>query len=277
LNTTVKSIDLDGVTLENGKFLPARIIFDARGNQHYSQNGCGFQKFFGLDVELEDHHGVTAPVIMDATCQQQDGYRFFYLLPWSSNRILVEDTRYSDTPDIDFDQFRSEVLLYCKQKNWKIKKELRVEAAALPLPFSSSQSSNLQAPVISIGLQGGLFHFTTGYSLYLASQVAEAVAQCYEENQSTSFQKIFATIEELKSKTSRQNRYFAMLNRMAFRASPSYDRWKIFSRFYQLPEDLIFRFYRGNLSSRDRMRIMIGKPPVSVIKAIRQLLPSSIR
>ena len=38
---------------------------------------------------------------MDATVEQQDGYRFVYCLPFTSTSVFVEDTYYQDTPMLD--------------------------------------------------------------------------------------------------------------------------------------------------------------------------------
>ena len=46
-------------------------------------------------------HGLDAPIIMDATVDQSDGYRFVYSLPFSADRLLVEDTYYTNGPALD--------------------------------------------------------------------------------------------------------------------------------------------------------------------------------
>jgi lycopene beta-cyclase len=39
-------------------------------------------------------------------------------------------------------------------------------------------------------------------------------------------------------------------------------------RFYTLNEALIERFYAGRLTSADKARILIGRPPISVFSAL---------
>ncbi len=48
-------------------------------------------------------------------------------------------------------------------------------------------------------------------------------------------------------------------------------------RFYGLGETLIERFYAGQSSLADKLRILTGKPPVAIHKAIRCLPESSAR
>ena len=38
---------------------------------------------------------------MDATVPQRDGFRFVYTLPFAPDRVLIEDTYYSDGLDLD--------------------------------------------------------------------------------------------------------------------------------------------------------------------------------
>jgi hypothetical protein len=59
-----------------------------------------------------------------------------------------------------------------------------------------------------------------------------------------------------------------MLNRMLFRGAEGRDRYKILERFYRLKPGLIERFYAGNSSNSDKARILIGKPPIPIGKAI---------
>ena len=62
------------------------------------ERGCGFQKFLGLELEFEAAARARAPLLMDATVPQLGGFRFFYVLPLSPTRLLVEDTRFSLDP-----------------------------------------------------------------------------------------------------------------------------------------------------------------------------------
>jgi lycopene beta-cyclase len=60
---------------------------------------------------------------------------------------------------------------------------------------------------------------------------------------------------------------------MLFAAAPE-QRWRVFARFYRLPENLIERFYAGRSTRADQARVLCGKPPVPVLGAIRALAGS---
>ena len=63
-----------------------------------------------------------------------------------------------------------------------------------------------------------------------------------------------------------------MLARMLFRAAAPAERYKVLERFYRLPTNLIERFYAGQSTTWDRMRILAGKPPVPINRAVRAIL-----
>ena len=57
---------------------------------------------------------------------------------------------------------------------------------------------------------------------------------------------------------------------MLFTAEPD-ERWRVFKRFYRLPEPLIERFYAGRSSRADSLRVVCGKPPVPIGRALKAL------
>ena len=55
---------------------------------------------------------------------------------------------------------------------------------------------------------------------------------------------------------------------MLFRAAEPQERYRVLERFYRLDAGLIARFYAGQSSMFDRARILAGKPPVPIRRAI---------
>jgi len=58
---------------------------------------------------------------------------------------------------------------------------------------------------------------------------------------------------------------------MMMRAARSEERYRIFERFYRLDPRLIGRFYAGRSTMADRLRILSGKPPVPIGRALAAL------
>ena len=88
------------VVLADGDRIEAKGVIDARGPGDLSMLEVGWQKFVGRLLDVPEGHGVERPMVMDATVAQHDGYRFVYVLPFSPTRLFVEDTYYSDTPEL---------------------------------------------------------------------------------------------------------------------------------------------------------------------------------
>jgi lycopene beta-cyclase len=61
---------------------------------------------------------------------------------------------------------------------------------------------------------------------------------------------------------------------MLFGAADPPQRFKVLQRFYRLPAPLIARFYSGQSTWADRVRILAGKPPVAISRAIKVLKES---
>ncbi|RZA23024.1 MAG: hypothetical protein EOP10_13845, partial [Proteobacteria bacterium] len=58
------------------------------------------------------------------------------------------------------------------------------------------------------------------------------------------------------------------LNNMLFYAAEPSERYRILERFYEHDADLIARFYAGKTSLGDKVKIMSGRPPIAMQKAI---------
>jgi hypothetical protein len=69
---------------------------------------------------------------------------------------------------------------------------------------------------------------------------------------------------------------YRLLNRMLFRAATPDERYRVFQRFYGLSQGLIERFYADRLTRYDRMRILVGKPPVPFGRALAVVRESAV-
>lgn len=269
LNTRVAMLDSHSVTLEDGRVVEADAVIDGRGYQPDGALRMGFQSFVGQEWQLSAPHGLTAPIIMDATVDQQAGYRFVYSLPFSADTLLIEDTHYIDRATLDGERARQNIRDYAAQQGWQLARLLREEQGALPITLTGDVDAFWQKRDLPCsGLRAGLFHPTTGYSLPLAVALADRLAEMPVMTSAS----LNATIRQVASQAWQQQRFFRMLNRMLFLAGPAGQRWQVMQRFYGLPEGLIARFYAGKLTLPDRLRILSGKPPVPVLAALQAIM-----
>jgi lycopene beta-cyclase len=266
LSSPVADITATSVTLGGGQTLHAPLVIDGRGPRSDPALALGFQKFLGLEVECAEPHGQVHAIIMDATVPQTDGYRFIYTLPLSPTRLLVEDTYYSDGDDLDPATLRADIERYAAASGWKIARVEREEQGILPIVLAGDIDAYWakQPDIPRVGLRAALFHPTTGYSLPDAVILAEKIAAATD----VSSPAIARLIQDHSKALWRERSFFRLLNRMLFVAAAPHERAGVMARFYTLPEPLVRRFYAARLTLGDQARIVTGKPPVNIFKAI---------
>ena len=257
----VTAVTPGSATLADGRVLRGRRVLDARGPRPIVDTRCGYQKFVGLEVELTADWPTPFPTLMDAGVEQLDGYRFVYTLPFTPRRVLVEDTYYSDGPELDVPAVRHRVRDYLREHGHAKCVVVREETGVLPIPWHRvGEGDRNDDGVQRGGYAGGWFHPATGYSFPAAAALAETLVADGD-------------LAALRRRHRTQTRFARLLNWLLFRASPPPRRWEVLSRFYGLPEGLIARFYALDTTRRDRLWTFLGRPPrgVSVGYLLRRL------
>jgi lycopene beta-cyclase len=275
LETEVAEVTPGGIVLANGERIEARAVIDGRGDPGGDHLDIAFQKFLGLFVRLAEPHGLNGPILMDATVEQIDGYRFVYTLPFSNTEALIEDTYYADEPGLDHHRLRSRIDDYANRQGWVISSVTGEETGVLPIVLGGDIDAFWTVGpegVARSGMRGAFFHPTTGYSLPEAVRLADEIAAIPDLESASLFELTRRRSEELWRRTG----YYRLLNRMLFRAAEPELRYRIFERFYGLSGGLIRRFYASRLKWTDKVRVLIGKPPVPVHRALRCLSESHI-
>ncbi len=271
LGARIVAVSNTSVTLASGETLSARCIIDARGQRPSPHLGLGFQKFLGAELRLASAHGEKLPTIMDATVPQADGYRFVYTLPLSSERLLIEDTYYSDSGDLPLDALRTRISDYAAARGWKVAGTVREEQGVLPIILAGNIERHLAAGAQEpprIGLAASLFHPTTGYSLPDAVRTALLIADLATSGPPLTTELLRTPLDAQSRKLWRERAYFRLLNRMMFHAGLPAERYRILERFYRLDEGLVQRFYAARLTPADRLSIVWGRPPVPILSAL---------
>jgi len=264
----VRAIGPHRVELANGEELCGACVIDARGLGAVDGLTLAYQKFVGLEVRFDRPHGQPYPIIMDATAAQHDGYRFVYTLPYADDRMLIEDTYYSDTPDLDLPALEQRCDDYARTRGWTIAEIRRREKGVLPVVLGGSADAILAqkpAGVPAIGVRGGFFHHTTSYSFPFAVRSAEIIAAAGP----LTSEALDPLMQDWSHRHWQGQRFFRLLNRMLFWAAKPAERYRVLERFYELGEPLIGRFYNADLTRTDKARVLLGWPPVPVHRALR--------
>ncbi len=245
------SVDRDGVVLADGRRLSGHGVIDARGPRPTAHLDLGWQVFLGRTMRLAQPHGLIRPTIMDATVAQTGGYRFVYLLPFDARTVMVEDTCYADDPTLDRAALGARISAYVRSRGWVVEAVVGEEEGVLPIALDGDIDAFwAEGPPVARDAVG------------LAREIAGAA-----DLGSASLR---ALTEARSKRLWRERGFYRLLNRMLFRAAEPRQRWRVFQRFYGLPEGVVRRFYAGGSTPLDRARILAGKPPVPVAAALRQ-------
>jgi lycopene beta-cyclase len=251
---TAARIEASSVTLDDGVVLSAELVVDSRGPSEALVGKIGgYQKFAGLELLLAEPSPRSRPMLMDACVPQTDGYRFFYVLPFDSRRVLVEDTYFSDSAELDARACESGILDYARNTGMRISGVVRRESGVLPMPTKAGPPPAAGSPLLG-GYAGGWFHPATAYSFPVAVRLALHVA-CSTEG-------LFgAAWRSLVAEHRVQFRFATWLNRLLFGAFHPETRVGAFERFYRADEATIARFYALETTRKDRLQMLCGRPP----------------
>lgn len=265
--TRVVALEATSVTLADQRVLRSKAVIDGRGLPRDHPLDLRWQKFVGLELELEADHGLSGPIVMDATVAQKDGYRFVYTLPFGSRRLLVEDTYFSDDADLANDAVRARVLDYAAAQGWRVASIVRTEAGVLPMAIGGDAADLWSAApdgVTLSGLRAGLFQPATGYSFPDAVRTADLIAALDVIDGAT----IHAAQRRHSETAWRERGFYRFLNAMMFLGADPQQRYRVIERFYGLRPALVRRFYAGRSTRLDKLRTLVGKPPIPLGRAI---------
>lgn len=265
------ALDAAGVTLDSGERVAARAVVDCRDFAPTPHLTGGWQVFAGHHIRTRRPHGLAAPIIMDADLPQHGAYRFVYSLPLAEDEIFVEDTYYADEPALDRALLAERIARYCAAHGWEGEVIVR-EAGVLPVITGGDAAAHracLAVPGVALAGARGLFsHPLTSYTLPFAAGNALAIARSAH----LSGPDLAGLVARRAATHWRQTRFYRDLGRMLFQAAAPDERWRIFARFYGLPEPLIERFYAGRSTTLDKLRVLTGKPPVPIHRGFAALL-----
>ena len=122
-----------------------------------------WQHFQGIEIETPKNIFDDEIInLMDFNCDQRNDVHFFYTLPFSKNKALIETTWLSDLEDQNLMDYDLQLENYIKNnlgiKSYKIN---FMEKGAIPLFYPSFNNDD---KTINIGSAGGMTRLSTGYT-----------------------------------------------------------------------------------------------------------------
>tara|TARA_B110000037_G_scaffold9606_1_gene10500 strand:+ start:1641 stop:2705 length:1065 start_codon:yes stop_codon:yes gene_type:complete len=137
-------------------------IFNSVSNAADSKNNL-WQHFSGVEIEtIKNSFDDEIFNLMDFDCDQKNSVHFFYTLPYSKTKALIETTWISDLNSASLKDYDNQLKNYIENKlrikNYKI---IFKETGAIPL-FHPKNIKKLNQ--VEIGTAGGMTRLSTGYT-----------------------------------------------------------------------------------------------------------------
>ena len=120
-----------------------------------------WQHFHGVEIETEeDLFDEKIVNLMDFNCDQRNSVHFFYVLPYSKNKAMIETTWLSKE-DSSLKDYDTQIKIYLNNLGIKDYKINYREEGAIPLFYPMNKKEENK---INIGTAGGMTRLSTGYT-----------------------------------------------------------------------------------------------------------------
>ncbi|RAL48489.1 unnamed protein product [Cuscuta campestris] len=251
----------DGVTIQ------ATVVLDATGFsrclvQYNKPYNPGYQVAYGIVAEVEEHpFDLNKMVFMDWRDSHLNSGElkernkmlptFLYAMPFSSDRIFLEETSLVARPGLDMRDIQERMELRLRHLGIKVKRVEEDERCLIPM---GGPLPVIPQRVVGIGGTAGMVHPSTGYmvarTLAAAPIVAEAIIQClggYGSRRSLGGDELSASVwRDLWPKERRHQREFFCFGMDVLLRLDLPGLRRFFEAFF----DLEPRYWHGFLSSR---------------------------
>jgi lycopene beta-cyclase len=191
---------------------------------------------------------------MDFDCEQRESVHFFYTLPYTKNKALVETTwlsKMNDNSQKDYDnQIKEYIEKNLKIKNYEITYK---EVGAIPLFYPIYKKEKNK---INIGTAGGMTRLSTGYTFLNIQEHSKYLRENIEN---------ISTLKKFEI-----NRKYQFLDDIFLRVlnkNPGKMSNIFFSMFNTSPKTVI-KFLSNKSNFFEDLKIILQMPKLTFIKAL---------
>lgn len=229
-------------------------VIDTRNLGYFKAQA--YRKTLSLKILCESPHEIQVPVTMDALVNQDSGFRYIQLLPLDEKTLFVKDTRYSTDPHLYHQNFYKELSKALKERSiWG--QILKEENDFRKIPLHKNYPAN-EGRVLKID---GILHETSGDILPDALKLSKLISQT-----SMRLGEIRETIKNYRDKKDSKTRIYKWINKILYGAStPCHEKYYFFQFLYQLPAEIRYKFYSGEVQFKDLGRSLYLQP-LSLLK-----------
>ena len=214
-----------------------------------------WQHFQGIEIEtpknIFDEDIIN---LMDFNCDQRNDVHFFYTLPFSKNKALIETTWLSALEDQSLMDYDLQLENYIKNnlgiKNYKIN---FTEKGAIPLFYPSFKNEN---KIINIGSVGGMTRLSTGYTFLNIQEHSKYIVKNIDNIDST---KIFNL-----------GKKYQFLDKVFLRVLEKHPEKmpKIFFNMFETSSNTIIKFLSNKSNIIEDINIISKMPKLIFLKAL---------
>ena len=214
-----------------------------------------WQHFGGIEIEVDkktfDREIMN---LMDFDCEQKNSVHFFYTLPYSENRALIESTWLSNMTDETEKNYGDQLKNYIEKKlnirNYKI---LYEEKGKIPLFYPSINDVKNEIP---IGTAGGMTRLSTGYTFLNIQDHSKYICKNFEN------------LDKIKSfEIKRKYKY---LDKIFLKVLSKYPKRmpEIFYNMFTANNEKVVKFLSNKSNIIDDINIILKMPKMIFIREI---------
>jgi len=191
---------------------------------------------------------------MDFDCDQRESVHFFYTLPFSKNKALVETTwlsKMNDSSQKDYDhQIKDYIENNLNLKNYKITYK---EVGAIPLFYPAYEETKNK---INIGTAGGMTRLSTGYTFLNIQEHSKYICKNIENISKTK-----------KFKISKKYKFLDDIFLRVLNENPKMMPDIFFKMFKSSPKTVI-KFLSNKSNFLEDLSIILKMPKLTFLRAL---------
>ena len=212
-----------------------------------------WQHFHGIEVETnEDCFNDKTVNLMDFDCDQRNSVHFFYVLPFSKNKAMIETTWLSKE-DKSLKDYESQIKNYTNHLGLKDYKINFKEEGAIPLfrPINNKEKNK-----INIGTAGGMTRLSTGYTFLNIQEHSKYIRMNIENIQN-------AKKYDIGKKYHFLDKVFLRVLEKHPEKMPS-----IFSNMFSASSDTVIKFLSNKSNFAEDISVILKMPKLTFVKSI---------
>ncbi len=214
-----------------------------------------WQHFCGVEIETENNcFDENIFNLMDFDCDQRESVHFFYTLPFSKNKALIESTWLSKMNDDSQKDYDQQIKEYIEKKlNLKNYKITYKEIGAIPLFYPSFKNEKNK---INIGTAGGMTRLSTGYTFLNIQEHSKFIRKNIKNIQ--------------HAKRFEINKKYKFLDEIFLRVLEKHPQRmsEIFYKMFQSSPKTIIKFLSNKSNFLEDLTIILKMPKWIFIKAL---------